>query len=68
MLSCGDPDLPSRAAIHPHGIFSVVFTLCVSMMVALGLGSRPSRSRSITTRWWRIASHTPASAKARMYS
>ena len=46
--------------------FSVVLTLCVSTTAALGLGSRPSRSRSITTRWWRIASHTPASAKARM--
>jgi hypothetical protein len=47
---------------------SVVFTLWVSMMAALGLGSLPSRSRSITTRWWRIASQTPALAKARMYS
>ena len=46
--------------------FSVVFTLWVSITAALGLGSRPSRSRSIITRWWRIASHTPASAKARM--
>src|SRR4051794_109730 len=46
--------------------FSVAFTLWVSMMAAEGLGSRPSRSRSITTRWWRIVSHTPASAKARM--
>jgi hypothetical protein len=46
--------------------FSVVLTLWVSMMAAVGLGSRPSRSRSITTRWWRIVSHTPASAKARM--
>jgi hypothetical protein len=35
-------------------------------MVALGLGARPSRSRSITTSWWRIVSHTPALAKARM--
>src|ERR671928_1645569 len=47
--------------------FSVVLTLCVSTMVALGLGSLPSRSRSITTRWWRMLSHTPASANARMY-
>ena len=30
--------------------FSVVFTLWVSITAALGLGSRPSRSRSITTR------------------
>ena len=30
--------------------FSVVFTLWVSITVALGLGSRPSHSRSITTR------------------
>ena len=48
--------------------FSVVLTLWVSTTAALGLGSRPSRSRSITTRWWRIASHTPAVAKARTYS
>ena len=66
MLASGDPDLPSRAATHPHGIFSVVFTLCVSMITALGVGSLPSRSRSITTRWWRMVSHTPASAKSRM--
>jgi site-specific DNA recombinase len=46
--------------------FSVVLTVCVSTMAALGLGSLPSRSRSITTRWWRMLSHTPASAKARM--
>ena len=49
------------------GSFSVVLTLWVSMITALGLGSRPSRSRSIITRWWRMLSHTPASAKARMY-
>jgi hypothetical protein len=48
--------------------FSVVFTLWVSTMVALGLGSLPSRSRSIITRWWRMLSHTPALVKARMYS
>jgi hypothetical protein len=47
--------------------FSVVLTLRVSTMAALGLGSLPSRSRSITTRWWRMPSHTPASANARMY-
>src|SRR4051794_23379540 len=47
--------------------FSVVFTLRVSTITALGLGSLPSRSRSITTRWWRMLSHTPASANARMY-
>src|SRR3954469_2654597 len=46
--------------------FSVVLTLWVSMMAAVGLGSRPARSRSIITRWWRIVSHTSASAKARM--
>src|SRR4051794_26309564 len=40
--------------------FSVVLTLWVSTMAALGLGSLPSRSRSITTRWWRMLSHTPA--------
>src|SRR3954454_6617188 len=46
--------------------FSVVLTLWVSTIAAVGLGSRPSRSRSITTRWWRIASQTPALAKSRM--
>src|SRR3954447_9873520 len=46
--------------------FSVVLTLCVSTIAALGLGSLPSRSRSITTRWWRMPSHTPASANVRM--
>jgi hypothetical protein len=30
--------------------FSVVLTVCVSMMAAVGLASRPSRSRSMTTR------------------
>ena len=45
----------------------MLLTLWVSMIAALGLGSLPSRSRSITTRWWRIASHTPALANARMY-
>src|SRR3954469_23961713 len=46
--------------------FSVVLTLWVSMIAAVGLGSRPPRSRSISTRWWRIASQTPALAKSRM--
>jgi hypothetical protein len=66
----GDVALP---ALDPFGRivaaqppFSVVLTLWVSMTTALGLGSLPSRSRSITTRWWRITSHTPSSAKARM--
>src|SRR4051812_48289703 len=45
------PDLLRRiVAAGPP--FSVVFTLCVSTIAALGLGSLPSRSRSITTRWW----------------
>jgi hypothetical protein len=47
--------------------FSVVFTLWVSTIAAVGLGSRPSRSRSITTRRWRMLPHTPALAKARMW-
>src|SRR4051794_9792531 len=67
-----DPDVPLPA---PHLLrrvvaagppFSVVLTLWVSTMTALGLGSRPSRSRSSITRWWRMLSHTPASANARM--
>ena len=67
-----DPDVPLPALDLLGGVvaarppFSVVLTLCVSTMAALGLGSLPSRSRSITTRWWRMASHTPASAKPRM--
>lgn len=40
-------------------------TLWVSMMAAVGLGSRPSCSRSIVTRWWRMVSQTPAPRKAR---
>ena len=47
--------------------FSVVRTLWVSTIAAVGLGSRPSRSRRMTTSRWRIASHTPAPSKARMY-
>jgi hypothetical protein len=46
--------------------FSVVLTLWVSMIAAVGLASRPSCSRNMTTRWWRMASHTPAFWKARM--
>ena len=45
--------------------FSVVLTLWVSMMAAVGLASRPAPSRSMTTRWWRMLSHTPAARKAR---
>ena len=45
--------------------FSVVLTVWVWRMAAEGVGSRPSCSRSITTRWWRRVSHTPASRKAR---
>src|SRR5215213_3179447 len=40
--------------------FSVVLTLWVSMIAAVGLTSRPSPSRSMRTRWWRRFSHTPA--------
>jgi hypothetical protein len=47
--------------------FSVVFTLWLSMMAAVGLASRPSLSRSIVTRWWRILSHTPWRRNARKY-
>src|SRR4051794_12442718 len=55
-----------RRIVAARPPFSVVLTLCVSTIAALGLGSLPSRSRSITTRWWRMPSHTPASANARM--
>jgi hypothetical protein len=59
-------DLLGRV-ITTRAPFSVVLALWVSRMVVLGLGSLPSRSRSITTSWWRIASQTPRFAKARMY-
>ena len=36
--------------VAPGSPFSVVFTLWVSMMAAVGLGSRPDRSRSTVTR------------------
>ena len=45
--------------------FSVVFTLWLSMMAAVGLASRPSPSRNKTTRWWRMLSQTPAARNAR---
>jgi hypothetical protein len=59
------PHLLGRV-VAPWPPFSVVLTLWVSMIAAVGLASRPSCSRSITSRWWRIASHTPADWKARM--
>src|SRR3954463_7933152 len=46
--------------------FSVVLTLWVSTMTALGLGSPPPPPRRTPPRWWRIASQTPALAKSRM--
>jgi hypothetical protein len=67
-----DPDVPLPApdllgrVVAAGPPFSVVLTLWVSMIAAVGLGSLPSRSRSITTRWWRMLSHTPALAKSRM--
>ena len=55
------------AASQPRGPpLSVVFTLWVSMTAAVGLASRPAPSRSMTTRWWRMLSHTPSRWKARM--
>src|SRR3954453_2697983 len=39
-----------RAIIAARPPFSVVLTLCVSMMTALGLGARPVCSRSMVTR------------------
>jgi len=44
--------------------FAVVLTLWVSMTAAVGLASRPSASRSMTTKWWRMLSHKPAARKA----
>lgn len=43
----------------------MVLTLRVSMMTAVGPASRPSVSRSVMTREWRMVSHTPASRKVR---
>ena len=45
--------------------FSVVFTLWLSRIAAVGLASRPSCSRTAITRWCRIASHTPSSMNRR---
>src|SRR4051812_25338005 len=43
------------AASQPRGPpLSVVLTLWVSMIVAVGLASRPAPSRSRTTKWWRM--------------
>src|SRR5215203_3863807 len=56
------------AASQPRGPpLSVVFTLWVSMIAAEGLASRPAPSRSRTTKWWRMLSHTPSRRKARIY-
>src|SRR3954468_11430795 len=66
-----DPDMALAALDLLGGIvttrapFSVVLTLWVSMMTAVGLASRPSVSRSVMTRKWRMVSHTPASRKVR---
>src|SRR4051812_48413208 len=66
-----DPDMALAALDLLGGIvaarppFSVVLTLWVSMMTAVGLASRPSVSRSVMTKEWRIVSHTPAARKVR---
>jgi hypothetical protein len=54
-----------RRVVATRSPFSVVLTLWVSMMAALGLASRPSCSRTSMTRWWRMLSHTPAAMNAR---
>ncbi len=56
------PDLLGRI-VATRSPFSVVLTLWVSMMAAVGLGSRPSCSRSIVTKQWRMLSQTPAARK-----
>ena len=48
-MALAAPDLLGRI-VAPGSPFSVVFTLWVSMMAAVGLGSRPNRSRSAVTR------------------
>src|SRR3954454_23501843 len=55
--------LGSSVAARPP--FSVVLTLWVSMIAAVGLASRPSLLRSVVTRWWRMLSQTPAFRKPR---
>jgi len=66
-----DPDMALAPLDLPGGIvaarppFSVVLTLWVSMMTAVGLASRPSVSRNVMTREWRMVSHTPASRNVR---
>ena len=55
---------PLRRVPAARAPFSVVLTLWVSTMAAVGLASRLSPSRSMTTRWWRMLSHTPATRKA----
>src|SRR3954471_3538503 len=48
------------AASQPRGPpLSVVLTLWVSMMAAVGLASRPAPWRNMTTKRWRMLSHTP---------
>jgi hypothetical protein len=47
------PTLDPLARLNASGApFPVVLTLWVLMMAADGVGSRPSCSRSITTKWW----------------
>ncbi len=59
------PLQPLRRIPAARPPFSVVLTLWVSMMAAVGLASRPSPSRTMTTRWWRMLSQTPAARNAR---
>lgn len=44
---------------------SPVSVLWLSITAAVGLAPRPTRSRSIMTRWWFTPSHSPRSRNAR---
>lgn len=57
-------DIPGRAKAS-DARFAFALTPRVSRMAAKGVGSLPSCSHSIATGWWRRASHTQASRKAR---
>jgi len=49
------------AVIASDAAGSVVLTLWLSITPAVGLASRPARSRSSITRWWLSVSQVPSS-------
>jgi len=54
--------LPASKPAGPP--LSVVLTDWLSMTPAVGLASRPARSRAIVTRWKLIVSNSPVSRQA----